>query len=198
MTAAPKVRVTDEEYLDRERRAETKSELINGEIVAMAGASARHIAITMSIGAALYQRIRTRRMPYLLLGTDQRVHVEATGLYTYPDVTVACGGPHFHPKHHDNLLNPTLIVEVLSPSTEAYDRGAKFAHYQTIPSLAEYVLISQTSHRVEHFRRLETGQWLLTVYEGDEASLDLPALGFAIPLAEIYEQLDILPEPPPT
>jgi Uma2 family endonuclease len=123
--------------------------------------------------------------------SDQRLHVEATGIFTYPDVSVACG-PRFHPKHRDNLVNPTLIVEVLSKSTEAYDRGAKFAHYQTLPSLTDYVLVSQRERRIEHFRRLDTGQWLLTVHQGDDAVLKLPALGCEIPLADIYSGTDDL------
>ena len=102
-------------------------------------------------------------------------------------------GPRFHAKHTDTLINPDVIVEVLSKSTEGYDRGAKFAHYQTIPSFVEYVLVSQRERRVEHFRRVEAGQWLLTVLVGDEAVLELPSLGCAVPLHEIYTQTDALP-----
>jgi Uma2 family endonuclease len=120
--------------------------------------------------------------------------VEATGLFTYPDVTVVCNAPRFHPNGRDTLLNPRVLVEVLSSSTEAYDRGAKFAHYQSIGSLEEYVLVTQTSKRVEHYRRLETGQWLLSVSEGDDALLVLPGLGCQIPLAELYEGTELLDE----
>jgi Uma2 family endonuclease len=194
MQAAQRTRVTDDEYIELERRAETKSELVNGEIVAMAGGSPKHNALSLNVGAALRQRFRERRAssPCVAFSSDQRIHIEATGLYTYADVSVACSGARFHPKHRDTLINPKVIVEVLSMSTEAYDRGAKFAHYQTIPSFAEYVLVSQYERRVEHFRRLETGQWLLTVHTGDEARLVLPALGFEIPLGEIYDQTDEL------
>lgn len=120
--------------------------------------------------------------------------MEATGLFTYPDVTVVCNAPRFHSKGRDTLVNPRVLVEVLSSSTEAYDRGAKLAHYQSISSLEEYVLVSQTNERVEHYRRLETGQWLLTVSEGGEAVLVLPGLGCEIPLAEIYEGTELLDE----
>jgi Uma2 family endonuclease len=124
--------------------------------------------------------------------SDQRVWVEATGLYTYPDVTVVCAEPIYHPKYRDTLSHPTLVVEILSTSTEAYDRGAKFAHYRRISDLAEYVLISQSHHRVEHHRRLDSGQWVLTEYEKANASVELPVLGCSISLTEIYDKADAL------
>jgi Uma2 family endonuclease len=186
---------TAEEYIEHERRSETKHELVHGEIVAMAGASPRHNAIAANIVRSLGNRLAGRRC--LVFTSDQRVHAEATGLFTYADVTVACDGLRFHPKYPDTWLNPRVIVEVLSSSTEAYDRGAKFAHYRTIPSLEEYVLVSQHEEKIEHFRRLDTGQWVLTAYEGLAASADLPTLGCALPLAEAYDKLDLLaPEPP--
>ena len=156
----------------------------------MAGASREHNAIAGNVVRVLGALLKDRRC--LVFPSDQRVHVEATGLFTYPDVSVACDGLRFHPKNRDTLVNPCLLVEVLSDSTEAYDRGAKFAHYRTIPSLQEYVLISQHEHRIEHYRRLETGQWVLTVYERDDAAADLPALGCALSLAEVYDKLDLL------
>lgn len=183
--------LSEDEYLERERRSETKHELVHGVLVGMAGASPRHNAIAMNVGVALKVRLRGR---CLVLPSDQRVHVEATGLFTYPDVSIVCDRPRFHPKDRDTLVNPKVLVEILSASTEAYDRGAKFAHYQSIDSLEEYVLVTQAIKRVEHFRRMETGQWLLTVREGDEAVLELPALGCEIPLSEIYEDVDLLGE----
>lgn len=185
-------RLTEDEYLEHERQSEAKHELVHGVIVAMAGASPRHNAIAGNLIFALKLRLRGRGC--LVLPSDQRVHVEATGLFTYPDVTVVCDRPRFHPKDADTLVNPKVLVEILSPSTEAYDRGAKFAHYQGIGSLEEYVLVTQASTRVEHYRRLESGQWLLTVREGDDAVLELPGLGCEIPLAEIYEDIDRLDE----
>jgi Uma2 family endonuclease len=192
MSAAAPALFTEDEYLERERRSETKNELNHGAIVAMAGATPKHNAIAMNVGSALKARLKGRRC--LVFSSDQRVHVEATGLFTYPDVTVVCDKPQFHPKDKDTLLNPKVLVEVLSSSTEAYDRGAKFAHYQSIRSLEEYVLVTQVGKRVDHFRRLETGQWLLTVSEGDDAVLVLPGLGCEIPLSEIYENTDLLDE----
>jgi len=187
-------RVTEDEYLSHEQRSETKHELINGVIVAMAGASPRHNAIAVNVAGVLRASLKHRRC--LVFQSDQRIHAEATGLFTYADVTVACDDLRFHPKHPDTLVSPRVIVEVLSDSTEAYDRGAKFAHYRSIPSLLEYVLVSQHEQKIEHYRRIEGGQWVLTVYEGEAASAELPALGCALPLAEVYDKLDLLaPEP---
>src|ERR1700722_5245267 len=157
-------RVTVDEYLARERVSETKHELLNGVVVAMAGASPRHALITSNITVALGNALRSR--PCLVLSSDQRVAVEATALCTYPDVTVVCERPRFDTKDAHTLLNPLVIVEVLSDSTEAYDRGAKFAHYRSVPSLAEYVLVAQSERKVEHYRRLEGGQGRPTAYEG--------------------------------
>jgi len=194
MTAAAPSRFTEDEYIERERRSETKHEFLRGRIseqggsiIAMAGASPRHNAIAanliIALGGALHGPPRS------VLTGDQRVHVEGTGLYTYPDVTVVCDRPRFHPKYPDTLLNPKLVIEVLSDSTEAYDRGAKFAHYRNIPSVEEYVLVSQAERRIEHYRRLETGQWLLTELN-DEGAVPLPALGCELRLADVYEGVD--------
>lgn len=191
MQAAERILVTDDEYIERERQSETKNELLHGEIMAMAGASPKHNAIAANVAGTL--RALLKRQPCIVFSSDQRVHVEATGLCTYPDVTVACDGPLFHPKFRDTLLNPKLLVEVLSDSTEAYDRGAKFAHYRTLPSLTEYVLVSQHERRVEHYLRLDSGQWIFTAYEGEAATAALPSLGCEVPLAEIYEKVDLLP-----
>ena len=177
--------IGEDEYLELERRSEAKHELINGQIVAMAGATFVHNDIAANVLAAL--RILLRGKGCKAVGSDQRVHVPATGLFTYPDVTVVCGRPEFHPKGQDTLLNPRVLVEVLSDTTERYDRGAKFAHYRSIPSFVEYVLVAQDELRVEHFRRVETEQWLLTVYRGEGARIALPALGCELPLAELYD-----------
>lgn len=181
--------VSEDEYIAFERASEAKHELVNGVIVAMAGASRAHDAITGSVVRALGNLLEGRRC--LVFPSDMRIHCESTGLYTYPDATVACAPLRFHPRYDDTLLNPKMIVEVLSDATEAYDRGAKFAHYRTIPSLMEYVLVSQHERKVEHYLRLETGQWVLTIYEGD-ARVALPTLGLEVPLASLYDQLDLL------
>jgi len=179
------------EYLALEKQSPLKLEFSDGEIFAMAGTKPRHNALAANVIAALAGRLRARGSPCIVFTSDQRVRSEATGIHTYPDVSVACG-PRFDEKYRDTLINPAVIVEVLSTSTEGYDRGAKFAHYRTIQGFAEYVLVSQRGHRIEHFRRLESGQWLLTLFEGDEAVLDLPSLGCTIPLGDIYAQTDLL------
>src|SRR5688572_21846950 len=133
MVAVKKVRATEEEYLMKERPSPVKHEFLRGETYAMAGASAAHNLIASNTLRALGNQLQAR--PCMVLGSDQRVHVPTTGLYTYPDVTVICGQLRFHEKDPHSLINPLLIVEVLSDTTEDYDRGAKFSHYRTIPSL---------------------------------------------------------------
>jgi Uma2 family endonuclease len=188
MIPAEQILVTEDEYIERERRSETKNELIHGVIVAMAGGSPKHNAIAANVIIALGALLRGG--PCKILTSDQRVHINDTGLYTYGDVIVVCGRPQFHPKFPDTLLNPKLVVEVLSPSTEDYDRGAKFAHYRTVPSLTEYLLVAQEDKQVEHYRRLGTGQWLLTEYKGSEAKVALPTLEVELPFSEIYDNVE--------
>ena len=189
MDASHQEVATEDEYLARERLSETKNEYINGHVVAMAGASTRHTLLAGNVIAALSLRLRGK--PCMALPSDQRVHVSGTGLYTYPDVTVLCAPPRYAPKDSMSLQNPTVLVEVLSESTEAYDRGAKFAHYRRLPSLQEYLLVWQAERHVEHYRRIEEMQWLLTERIGDGA-ITLPSLGVELPLAEIYDKVELL------
>ena len=183
MTAAEKQQLSEAEYLARERLADTKHEYVNGVAVAMAGGSPRHNVIATNIAGEL--RARLRGQPCRPTNSDQRVHVPHTRLYTYPDVTVICGQPETHPEDRNTLCNPRVIFEVLSASTEAYDRGAKFRHYRRSESLAEYVLVSQHERLVEHFRRGDDGHWVLTEYR-ETGDVALPALGCSLPLDEIY------------
>lgn len=185
----PFTRVSEDEYLARERAAETKHELIHGQIVAMAGASIRHNAMVANVVTALHARLRGKGC--YTLPSDQRTHVPATGLYTYPDVSVICGDPERHRKDSETVLNPRVLVEVLSKSTEGYDRGAKFAHYRSIESLQTYVMINLEEPRVERYERGE-GVWTLHDTFGDDATLELPALGISVPLRELY--VDLPPE----
>ncbi len=190
MQPAPKHRVSPAEYLALERASETKHELVNGEIVAMSGASPLHNLLSMNLGRRLGELVAAR--PCVVLASDQRVHVPATGLFAYPDLTVVCGRPELHPEDDHTLVNPRVLVEVLSDSTEAYDRGARFAHYQSIASLEEYVLVSTREKRVEHHRRQGLGQWLLTVHVGQGARVAFPALGGDVSLESIYEKVEAL------
>jgi Uma2 family endonuclease len=186
--------MNEDEYLALERASSRKHEFVNGEAVAMAGGSPRHALIANNVGGEL--RARLRGGPCRVFQSDLSVHVAATGLYTYPDVTVVCGTPRLHPKDGRSVLNPKVVVEVLSASSEAYDRGAKFAHYQRLPDIAEYVLVAQDQRRVEHYRRLDTGQWLLTTREG-EGEVELPALGVVLALDEVYAGVEDLPAEEP-
>jgi Uma2 family endonuclease len=186
--------VSEEQYLALEREAEVRHELVGGEMVAMAGASAKHAAIILNVGAALRARLATTDC--IVFGSDLRVHVTATGLYTYPDVVVGCGRLEFGPKDRDALTNPLALVEVLSPSTESYDRGAKFAHYRLITSLRDYVLVSQAERRVEVFHRTGDGTWAISnpLTQGGVA---LPGLGVELSLEEIYAKTERFDEPTP-
>lgn len=179
-------RATPEEYLAYERGAATKSEYINGCIVAMSGASREHNLIAGNVLRDISLQLMGRSCE--AYGSDMRVKVSETGLYTYPDVVVACGEIQFEDAAVDTLRTPTLIVEVLSPSTEAYDRGAKFAHYRRVPSMQEYVLVAQDRVLVEHYRR-QGEQWLLTEFRGRDAVAPLPTLGIDLALRRVYDKV---------
>ncbi len=166
MSTHPKTFLTPEQYLEIERKAEGRSEYYQGQMFAMAGASRAHNLI---VGNVSYQmRRQLRQGPREVYQSDMRVLVNATGLYTYPDVVVAYG-PQFLDEQQNTLLNPALIVEVLSPSTEAYDRGLKFKHYRTIESLQEYLLVASESVDAELRKRQPDGQWTIALADGMEA-----------------------------
>ena len=186
MASEPKQRVTIEQYLEAERKAETKSEYLDGEIFAMAGASRNHNRIVLNVAIALDGQAKGRGCE--VFANEMRVHIPATGLYTYPDVVVACGEPRFEDSALDTLLNPLLIVEVLSASTESYDRGTKFGHYRTLSSLSEYVVIAQDSVHVEHWVRQRDG-WLLTETDRIEDSVELPSIGARLALRDVYDRV---------
>ena len=195
MAAGPETALTIEEYLAFERDSETKHEYGAGEVFAMAGGSFEHNLIVMNAYASLHAQLRGR--PYRVLPSNMRVLNEGTGLFTYPDLTVISGQPRFLEAYRpDTLLNPTVIVEVLSPSTEGYDRGKKFQHYRTIRSLQEYLLIAQDDRRIEHYLRREDGFWLLSEAVGAEERVELPTIGCTLALADVYENV-ALPEGEP-
>ncbi len=189
MSTAEKRHYTPQEYLAFERASETKHEFYQGEIFAMTGAKRPHILITGNLVTALNNNLRGRGCE--VYPNEMRVKVSATGLYTYPDVTVVCGEPQLEDDAFDTLLNPKLIVEVLSESTEAYDRGQKFSQYQTIDSLEEYVLASQREYKVEVFTRQEDGQWLLSDAQGREAAIHFRSIDLKLELDEVYYQVEI-------
>src|SRR5215213_3669301 len=160
MSTHPKSYLTPEEYLAIERRSETKSEYFNGEMFAMVGASRKHNLIAGNIFGELRQGLKGK--PCEAYTNDMRVRIPATGLYTYPDVVVVCGEPEFEDEHIDTLINPTLVVEVLSDSTESYDRGKKAGFYRSVESIGEYLLVSQDEYRVEQYVKQTDDKWLLT------------------------------------
>jgi Uma2 family endonuclease len=179
--------ITAADYLALERQADAKSEYLNGSIYAMSGASRSHNRITVNLTAALHAQLK--RKPCEPFTGDLRVKVSPTGLYTYPDVVVVCGEPRFEDQHVDTLLNPTVIIEVLSDSTEAYDRGEKFAHYRALESLTDYLLVAQDQPRIEHFRRQPDGQWLYSAADGLDSQVAIANIGCVLQLAEVYERV---------
>jgi len=191
MSAPPKTSLTPAAYLLIERAAETKSEFFDGEMFAMAGTTRNHARIVMNFSGELRARLKGRKCePF---ATDLRVKVEANGLYTYPDLLVVCDDPQFEDDRLDTLLNPTLIVEVLSEATERYDRVKKFDLYRALPSLQEYVLVSQSEPRVEQFLRQPDGEWNLRITTDPTAFVDLTSIECEIALAEIYERVGFPP-----
>ena len=192
MSLQAQKRYTPEEYLVLERQAQCKSEYYAGDICAMAGASRWHNLIVTNVIGELRAQLKGR--PCTTYPSDMRVKISPTGLYTYPDVTVVCGAAQFEDTQQDTLLNPTLIVEVLSESTEAYDRGGKFAHYRKLASLLEYVLITPTKSHIEHYIRQPDNRWLLEEAEGLHGTVHFPAIDCHLSLAEVYDKVDIVVE----
>jgi Uma2 family endonuclease len=192
MSTVPVQKLTAEQYLEIERKAQFKSEFYRGEMFAMSGASREHNLIANNIGGEA--RSRLRGSPCEVYSSDMRVRVDRTGLYVYPDVVVACGEPRFVDEHVDTLVNPRVLFEILSDSTEKYDRSTKMSHYMRIDSLQEYVLVSQTTPRVEVYRRSTDGQWIYREARDLIASVALESVGITLPLSEIYLRVEF-PEP---
>ncbi len=187
MSAQPDRVITEAEYLIFEREAEIKHEYLAGQVVAMSGASRVHNLICTNIVGALHPHLQDK--PCEIYQSDMRIKVAATGLYTYPDLTIVCGEPHFADAFVDTLVNPTLIIEVLSPSTESYDRGKKFHHYRQLASLQEYVLVTQDAPRLERYVRRENAVWEFTAADGLGATLQLTALDYLLALADVYAKV---------
>ncbi len=190
MSVLPKRYFTPEEYLALEVKAEYKSQYIDGEIFAMAGAQPSHVLVTGNLIIALGMRFRGRECQVYF--TDMRLSVRAGGLYTYPDVMALCGKPEFDTSYQPvSLLNPQVIFEVLSPSTEAFDRGDKFARYRKLDSLTDYVLVSANRMRVEHHALQSTGVWTYEEYEHPANLVRLVSVDCEVPLHEVYDKVDL-------
>lgn len=182
-----KLYITPKEYLEIEQQAETKSEYIAGEIFAMAGASRSHNLIVRNISRGLDPQREGQACE--VYTNDMRVEVDPTGLYTYPDVVIVCGQPQFKDANEDTLLNPTVIMEVLSDSTASPDRGEKFEHYGTLPSLTDYLLIAQDRAAIEQRVRTDRG-WQLAFHYGLDAVVPLPSIGCELHLSDVYDRIE--------
>ncbi len=175
------------EYLSREAASTVRHEYYRGEIFAMAGNTTQHNEIQVNLIHQL--RLALKGSPCRPYGTDQRIRIEAVNLFTYPDVVVICGEFEFAADDPMAVTNPRVIFEILSPSTEAYDRGEKFELYQHLPSLQEYILVAQNRARVDRFTREPDGQWRLKSFAGLEDALEIESLKCRIPLALVYENV---------
>jgi len=188
MSFLPKHRWTEAEYLAFELASQEKHEFIDGEIVAMSGASEDHNLIATSTLSSLFMQLRKGSCK--VYPSDMRVRVGKSRQYTYPDVSIVCGKPLFASDQKDTLLNPIVIIEVLSSSTEAYDRGDKFMLYRTLKSLQEYILISQSRIQIEHYIRQPNNQWLLSEIKQLDDSIQLTSVGCKLLASDVYEQIE--------
>ncbi len=188
MEAEKKAFITIDEYLKIERAAKTKSEYFNGEMFAMAGATRNHQVICDNLIFSLKNQFKNK--PCIAFGSDLRIKVNKSGLYTYPDISALCGKELFDDANKDTLTNPQLIIEVLSDSTEAYDRGKKFALYRQIEPLKEYVLVSQSNKKIEKFEKNDTGFWTLSETNSDNDILYLSVIGCQLSVEEVYSNVE--------
>ena len=186
--AVVQTHLTPEEYLAWERKADIKHEYLRGEIIAMSGASYQHTIITMNISGELY--IQLKGTACTVHTNDMQVRTSPETSYFYPDVVVVCDKPRFEDNAFDTLLNPIVLVEVLSPSTQAYDRGEKFKHYQQLTSLREYILVSQDEVEVERYRRQDT-EWQPTEFRSLEDVLSLTSIDCELSLDDIYRRVEL-------
>lgn len=197
MTSRPKITyLPPEEYLAIERQNEYKSEYIDGEMVAMTGASRRHNIIGVNITRELSQQLRGR--PCEIYANDMRVRIVSRReyAYTYPGMVIVCGEPQFEDGHLDTLLDPVVLIEVLPESTERYDRGKKFGLYRTIESLAEYVLVAQDEYSIEQHVKQAGGRWLLSDHRSPADVVELTSIQCTLALREVYEKIVLPPSRP--
>jgi Uma2 family endonuclease len=181
--------ITPDEYLATQRLSEDRAEYLDGVVYPMTGASLYHTQIVFNIGAELVNQLRGR--PGRVLGMDLKVRMRDSRKFFYPDLVVVSGEPQYHDDRKDIILNPDLIIEVLSPSTEAFDRGAKFQAYQTLESLKEYLLVSQDQPLVEQFVRRADGKWDYAAFQGLEASLPLPSVDCTLNMSAVYDKVEL-------
>ena len=190
MTALPKKQfISEEDYLTMEEVSPVKHEYFDGEIFQMAGASEQHNTVTINIAGELHQQLKKR--PCKVYQNDMRLYIEKEGIYVYPDVMVVCGKPEIKKfKSLDNILNPVLIVEVLSESTADYDKGAKFEQYRTIESFKEYLLVSQDRKQLTRYTKQTDGSWILMDFIGDKTRIELFSIECSLAIEDIYDKVD--------
>lgn len=187
MAAQPHQHLSLDVYTDLERSSGIKHEYYRGSVYAMTGASPRHNLIVANVIALLHAQLRGRSCT--VYPSDLRIKVEQTGLYTYPDISVICGELHLDSAKRDTATNPTVLVEVLSPSTRDYDRGTKFQHYRTIDTLCEYMVISQELPHIEQYIRQDNDEWLLREFERPGQVVTLESISCRLDLESIYEKV---------
>lgn len=187
MSAVPKTLLSPEDYLVFERESEFRHEYYRGEIFQMSGASREHNIIVFNLANQIGSQLRGKNCEGY--ANDMRVHTSITGLYTYPDLVIVCGEPEFLDSEFDTLLNPIVLIEVLSPSTADYDRGKKFWHYQSIESLREYLLIAQDEMKIEHLIKQADGRWSVSEYASSDEKFELPSIEITLETSEIYEKV---------
>jgi Uma2 family endonuclease len=188
MASSPVSKLTEEQYLAIERAAESKSEFLDGVMYAMSGGSLQHSGLARNILAMLDSILQgSECQPF---GSDLRVRV-SSNMYTYPDVSVVCGKPALADDEQDSLINPVVIFEVLSPSTELYDRGLKFQYYRTIPSLREYILVDQNKVQIEQYIYQDAATWTMRDHRSLDSAVKMNSFGASLPLRMIYNRIDL-------
>jgi Uma2 family endonuclease len=188
MSTRPPAFLTEAEYLELERRAETKSEYYHGQMFAMSGGSPTHGEIILNVGSEFRQQLRGKGCH--VYSSDVRLRVTPAGLYTYPDVMVVCGDAQFVDDQRDTIMNPVVLVEVLSPSTQVYDQTQKFQLYRSLPSLTDYLIIAQDRPYIEQHTRQPENRWLLSEFKELDQSVPLASIGCTLKLAEVYCMVD--------
>jgi Uma2 family endonuclease len=188
MSTQAKTSLTPEEYLEIERKAERKSEYYQGEMFLLAGGSARHGLIAINLGRELSLELKAE--PCTVYSSDVRLRVSPARFYTYPDIMVVCGEPQYADDQKDTLLNPVIIVEVLSDSTKDYDLGRKFEFYRSLPSLREYLTVAQDGPHIDHWTRQEENRWMLAEVNGLGQAIQLASIDCVLSLAEVYYKVD--------
>lgn len=191
---------TVDEYLAFERQSEKRHEFLDGHIYPMAGEAGEHADICTNLIAVLCNQLHDTRCRVRSIATkvrsgpDPQHRRPIKGMFSYPDLVVICGEPQYHDRHRDVALNPTVIIEVLSESTEAFDRGEKFLRFQTWnPTLGDYVLVRQTSPIIEHYLRQPDGGWSYYVHQGMDAKVTIESIGCTLRLVEVYDRIDFPP-----